>query len=54
MHPRCLGGKGRLIGSEPHPYSWVIPSGPDAGSLGDGYWNGTLNDAPRTTRAAYM
>lgn len=29
-------GDGRVIGTEPHPYSWVIPGGPDKGSMGDG------------------
>jgi hypothetical protein len=43
---------GREIGSEPHPYSWVIPTGPDKGSMGDGYWNGTLNDSPYTISTA--
>lgn len=42
----------RVIGLEPHPYSWVIPDGPDRGSMGDGYWNGTLNDAPYTISTA--
>jgi hypothetical protein len=43
---------GHPIGTEPHPYSWIIQTGPDAGALGDGYWNGTLNDWPYTIATA--
>ena len=41
-----------VIGTEPHPQGWVFKTGPDAGSMGDGYWNGTLNDAPYTISTA--
>lgn len=43
---------GHPIGTHAHPYSWVIQSGPDKGSMGDGYWNGTLNDWPYTIATA--
>jgi hypothetical protein len=43
---------GHIIGKDPHPYSWIIPSGPDKGAMGDGYWNGTLNDWPYTIATA--
>jgi hypothetical protein len=45
-------GYGRPIGRRAHPYSWVIQHGPDKGALGDGYWNGTLNDWPYTIATA--